>query len=275
MDTITFTTSVSRLFATLGSAAAPLLIDVRGANAYQADKVVIASAIWRDPSAVTQWMHYLPVHRPIVVYCVRGHEISKNTCSALRAAGFDAASLNGGIEAWKQAGHAVTAKQPTLGIPSAVNQPSRWITRERPKIDRIACPWLIRRFIDPHAEFIYVSAANVLEKAAELGAIPYDIPNVQFSHRDERCSFDALIEDFALNDPALTDLAAIVRGADTGKPALTPQSPGLLAISLGLSALYRDDHAMLQQGMMVYDALYAWLKSARGEAHNADLFATA
>jgi len=274
MDTIAFTTSVSRLFSTLGSAAAPLLIDVRSANAYQTDSAVIASATWRDPSAVAQWMRYLPAHRSIVVYCVRGHEISKNTCSALRAAGFDAASLDGGIEAWRKAGHAVTAKQTALGIPSAVNQPSRWITRERPKIDRIACPWLIRRFIDPHAEFFYVPTAEVTEKADDLGAIPYDIPGVQFSHRGERCSFDALIEDFALSDPALTDLAAIVRGADTGKPGLTPQSPGLLAISLGLSHLHQDDHVMLQHGMMIYDALFAWLKGAHSEVHNADLFKT-
>ena len=149
---------------------------------------------------------------------------------------------------------------------------SKWVTRERPKIDRIACPWLIRRFIDPRAEFLYVPSDQVRAVAAAEQAIPYDVPDVQFSHRGERCSFDAFLADFAIDDPALADLALIVRGADTGKPELTPQSAGLLAISLGLSVNYPDDHAMLEQGMVVYDALYAWVRTARTEVHNADLF---
>ncbi len=149
---------------------------------------------------------------------------------------------------------------------------SRWVTRARPKIDRIACPWLIRRFIDPRAQFLYVPAAQVLALAKTEQAIPYDVPDVQFSHRGELCSFDAFLADFALDDPALADLARIVRGADTGKLELTPQSPGLLAVSLGLSLNYADDHAMLEHGMVVYDALYAWIRGARAEINNADLF---
>jgi len=148
---------------------------------------------------------------------------------------------------------------------------SKWVTRERPKIDRIACPWLIRRFIDPRAEFLYVPSDQVRAVAAAEQAIPYDVPDVQFSHRGELCSFDAFLADFALDDPALAELALIVRGADTGKPELTPQSPGLLAISLGLSANFQDDHAMLEQGMVVYDALYAWIRSTLAKSHNADL----
>jgi hypothetical protein len=147
---------------------------------------------------------------------------------------------------------------------------SRWITRERPKIDRIACPWLIRRFIDSRAEFLYVPSAEVRAVAQVENAIPYDVPGVQFSHRGEQCSFDAFLADFALDDPALAELALIVRGADTGKPELTPQSPGLLAVSLGLSLNYADDHAMLEQGMVVYDALYAWIRSRAPDRH-ADL----
>ena len=146
---------------------------------------------------------------------------------------------------------------------------SKWVTRERPKIDRIACPWLIRRFIDPSAQFLYVPSAEVRAVAEAEQAIPYDVSDVQFSHRGELCSFDAFVADFGLGDPALADLALIVRGADTGKLELSPQSPGLLAISLGLSVNYADDHAMLEQGMVIYDALYAWVRSAR--AHNADL----
>jgi hypothetical protein len=139
---------------------------------------------------------------------------------------------------------------------------SKWVTRERPKIDRIACPWLIRRFIDPRAEFHYVPSAEVRAVAEADQAIPYDVPDVQFSHRGDLCSFDAFLADFSINDPALAELALIVRGADTGKPELTPQSPGLLAVSLGLSINYPDDHAMLEHGMVVYDALYSWIRSA-------------
>jgi hypothetical protein len=146
---------------------------------------------------------------------------------------------------------------------------STWVTRERPKIDRIACPWLIRRFIDPRAEFLYVPSAEVRAVAKARQAIPYDVPDVQFSHRGELCSFDAFVADFDLHDAALADLALIVRGADTGKPGLTPQSAGLLAISLGLSINYPDDHAMLEHGMVVYDALYAWIRSARAPVHDA------
>ena len=149
---------------------------------------------------------------------------------------------------------------------------SKWVTRERPKIDRIACPWLIRRYIDPRAQFLYVPAAEVRTVAQAQQAIPYDVPEVQFSHRGDLCSFDAFLEDFELDDPALAELARIVRGADTGRLELAPQSSGLLAVSLGLSVNYADDHAMLEQGMVVYDALYAWIRSARAEVHNADLF---
>jgi hypothetical protein len=146
---------------------------------------------------------------------------------------------------------------------------SKWVTRARPKIDRIACPWLIRRFIDPRAEFLYVPSAQVRAVAEAEQAIPYDVPDVQFSHRGDLCSFDAFLADLAIDDPALAELALIVRGADTGKPELTPQSPGLLAVSLGLSINDPDDHAMLEHGMVVYDALYSWIRAARAEAGNA------
>ena len=144
---------------------------------------------------------------------------------------------------------------------------SKWVTRERPKIDRIVCPWLIRRFIDPRAQFLYVPSAEVRAVAKAEQAIPYDVPEVQFSHRGELCSFDAFLADFGLDDPALAELALIVRGADTGKLELTPQSPGLLAVSLGLSLNYPDDHAMLEHGMVIYDAFYAWIRSARAQPH--------
>ena len=143
----------------------------------------------------------------------------------------------------------------------------KWVTRERPKIDRIACPWLISRFIESEAEFLYVPAGEVLAVARDTGAIPYDVPGVELSHVGEQCSFDAFLAKYALTDPALERLAVIVRGADTSRPDLTPQCEGLLAVSYGLSANYPDDHEMLKHGMVMYDALYAWCKDGQEEVH--------
>jgi len=143
----------------------------------------------------------------------------------------------------------------------------KWVTRERPKIDRIACPWLVSRFIDRDPEFLFVPPADVLAVAHDQDAIPYDVPDVELSHVGELCSFDAFLRKYELDDPALAELAAIVRGADTARPELAPQAAGLLAISLGLSHNFRDDHEMLRQGMVMYDALYAWCRHARGETH--------
>jgi hypothetical protein len=144
----------------------------------------------------------------------------------------------------------------------------QWITRERPKIDRIACPWLIKKFIDPHAQFLYVPTNEVVKIASETGAIPYDIPGVELTHEGELCSFDVFLKKYKLNDPALDQLALIVRGADTSRLDLSPQSAGLYAVSLGLSQIFGNDHEMLQHGMVVYDALYRWCRDCQGEAHN-------
>ena len=143
----------------------------------------------------------------------------------------------------------------------------QWITRERPKIDRIACPWLIQRFIDPEAQFLYVPTDGVFRVAEETGAIPYDIPDAELSHVGELCSFDTFLQKYQLTDPALQSLAVIVRGADTDKLDLAPQAAGLLAISLGLSHNYQHDHEMLAQGLVIYDALYAWCKYVKTEPH--------
>jgi hypothetical protein len=142
----------------------------------------------------------------------------------------------------------------------------KWVTRERPKIDRIACPWLIARFIDKDAEFLYVPTAEVMTFARRTGATPFDVPDVEYGHHGEKCSFDAFVERHHLVDPAMRRLADIVRGADTGRLDLTAQSPGLLAISQGLSAVFADDHEMLRHGMVVYDALYAWCRAQVGKA---------
>lgn len=144
----------------------------------------------------------------------------------------------------------------------------KWVTRERPKIDRIACPWLIARFIDKEPEFLYVTSNKVLETAKATGATPYDIPGVEMGHDGELCSFDAFIKKYRLTDPALSQLATIVRGADTDRLDLAPQAAGLLAISLGLSRNFVNDQEMLAQGMILYDALYAWCRELQGETHN-------
>ncbi len=261
---------VSSLRRRLGSRGSPLAIDARRTPAYEGDTVTLPGALRRAPESVSQWGPALPQGRPVVVYCVHGHEVSQSTAQALCGLGIDASYLEGGIEAWKQSGAPTLLRQSGPGFAPGV--PTRWVTRARPKIDRIACPWLIHRFIDPEAAFLYVPADEVTAVAQRENAIAYDVPDVRFSHRGERCSFDAFIEDFGLRDPALDTLAAIVRGADTGRPELTPQSPGLLSVSLGLSELFGDDHEMLEHGMMVYDALYAWSSRAQDEIHNAKLF---
>ena len=181
---------------------------------------------------------------------------SQNAAAALGQAGIKASYLEGGLEeGWK------TTEGPLDRKP--VNAATRWVTRERPKIDRIACPWLIARFVDPEAEFIYVPSGEVLTAAKQREAVPYDVPDVHFTHEGELCSFDAFLKHYRLTDPALQALATIVRGADTGRLDLTPQSAGLLAISQGLSRNFGDDHEMLAHGMVMYDALYTWCREAR------------
>lgn len=143
----------------------------------------------------------------------------------------------------------------------------RWITREHPKIDRVACPWLIARFIDREAEFVFVPPPRVQEEAAKLGAIPFDVEGVELTHDGPRCSFDAFLAKYEIRDAALDTIATIVRGADTARLDLAPQCAGLLAVSLGLSRLFRDDHEMIAHGFVVYDALYAWCREAADETH--------
>lgn len=238
----------------------PLVIDVRRESAFAQSDEVIAGALRRDPDAVQEWAPTLPRAGEVVVYCVHGHEVSQSAAGALSQRGIRSRFLDGGLAGWKAVGGALARKPLGAG--------TRWVTRERPKIDRVACPWLIARFIDPKAEFLYVPAAQVRAVAAEREAVAYDVPDVAFSHVGERCSFDALVAAYGLqSDPALELLATIVRGADTGRLELAAQSAGLLAVSLGLSRLFADDHAMLRQAMTMYDALYLWCREGQDESH--------
>ena len=238
----------------------PLIIDVRRRQAFRAASEMIEGALWRDPERVAEWAGELPRASRVVAYCVHGHEVSQGVAKALAGRGLSAQYLQGGIEeGWKAAGGALDRK--------AAGANTRWVTRERPKIDRIACPWLVARFVDPGAEFLYVPTKEVLAAAKERDATAYDIPDVHFSHEGERCSFDAFLKHYRLSDPALEQLAVIVRGADTARLDLAPQAPGLAAISLGLSRNFADDHEMLKAGMVMYDALYAWCKGGQDEVH--------
>jgi rhodanese-related sulfurtransferase len=257
---MTHSMSFPDLEAGLRSRNPPLLIDVRRRAAFLAATEMASGALRRDPEEPERWAPALPRAATVVVYCVHGHEVSQGVARALRERDMDAVFLEGGIEeGWKAGGGALDAKPREAG--------TRWVTRERPKIDRIACPWLVSRFVDAGAEFFYVPASTVREAARTMHAVPYDIPEVRFSHAGPLCSFDAFLEHYRLTDPALRRLATIVRGADTGELGLAPEAAGLLAISRGLSLNFTDDREMLAQGLAMYDALYAWCREGLDEAH--------
>ena len=249
------------LYGAIGTAGAPLVFDVRRDAGFDADDRMLVGALRRVPGDVAQWAHEVPAGRPVVAYCAHGHAVSQGVATTLQASGIAARYLEGGIAEWTERGLPLRNKRAAAE--------GGWVTRERPKIDRIACPWLIRRFIEPEALFLFAPTERVFAVAAETGAIAYDIPGAEpFSHDGELCSFDAFLKVYGIKDPALDALALIVRGADTARLELTPQSPGLLALSLGLAANFADDHAMLEHGMIMYDAFYAWCRSLQGETHN-------
>ncbi len=262
-----FFISADDLSRTLGSADAPVLIDVRRRAAYDQSERALPAARWRDHLTTRVWGRDIEPARPHVVYCVHGHNVSQLAAAELRAMGRDVRVLEGGFEHWAKAGHPTILKGALPRRDEAAA--SRWVTRVRPKIDRIACPWLISRFIDRDAIFQFVEPAHVLKVAEENGGIAYDIEGAAFTHDGPLCTFDTLIRDFGLRDPHLDALALIVRGADTARLDLAPEAAGLLAVSLGISAQSGgDDHAALARGFPVYDALYAWHRLATGETHN-------
>lgn len=263
-----FFVSPNELWSSLATASAPQIIDVRQRDVYDSARNLLPGALWRDPAHALQWATELDRSRPIVVACKAGHQLSQGVAAELRGAGFDAGVLEGGYEGWTTAGLPLVARAALDRL--APNRPSLWVTRRRPKIDRIACPWLIRRFLDPSARMLFVDPEEVTNVAKERGAIPFDIADIELSHEGERCTFDTILKLFGLEgERSLARLALIVRGADTARPDIAPEAAGLHAISLGLSALAGDDdHGLLQHGFLVYDALFAWLRFAAGERHN-------
>jgi len=256
------TAQLSRL---IGTPDAPVLIDLCTDEDFALDPRLIPTAFRHAFTDIESLVDRLQ-HKRVVIYCQKGKKISAGTSAMLRSHGIRAETLVGGQFAWRDAELPMIAeaKIPTR---NAAKQ-SVWVTRHRPKIDRIACPWLIRRFIDPNAQILFVPPATVLDVAEKFNATPFDIDDVFWSHRDDQCTFDTMLLEFKLKTEPLERLATIVRGADTNKHELAPESAGLLAASLGLSRMYKDDIEQLTAGMMLYDAFYRWARDATDEGHD-------
>jgi rhodanese-related sulfurtransferase len=253
--------TVERLARLVGTSACPAIIDVRPGAAE-----LLPASTRRSAEGVSEWAGTL-AGRKAVVACVHGQERSAGVAALLRSEGIVAETLEGGFAAWRDAGLPVidAAKLP----PRDQTGRTVWVTRARPKVDRIACPWLIRRFVDPAACFLFVAPADVAGVAERFAATPFDVDGAFWSHRGEKCSFDTMVEEFGLGSiEALSHLATIVRGADTARPEIAPQAAGLLAASLGLSRIFSDDLEQLEAGMLLYDAFYRWCRDAVDETHD-------
>ena len=262
-DTIT----ISQLSRLIGLPDAPILLDVRTEEDYATDPRLLPASFRRNARTVTSWAADY-AGRSVAVICQRGLKLSQGVAAWLRQSGARAEVLEGGFDAWaKSAGEGMLLR-PDHIPPRDVQGRTVWVTRSRPKIDRVACPWLIRRFIDPTAVFLFVAPSEVAAVADRFGATPFDVEGVFWSHRGEFCTFDVLVEEFGLASEPLTRLATIVRGADTDRLDLAPEAAGLLAASLGLSRMYREDLAQLDAAMGLYDAFHRWARDATTETHN-------
>ena len=257
--------TVPQLARLVGLPNAPVIVDVRVEEDITADPRLLPASRLRKFPDVATWAPDC-VGRSIVVTCQKGLKLSQGVAAWLRHEGIDAQTLEGGFEAWRNAGELLvrTAKLPA---PDAKGR-TVWVTRARPKIDRVACPWLIRRFVDPGAVFLFVAPSEVTAVAERFQATPFDIEGVFWSHRGDGCTFDAMIEEFELKSDPLLRLARIVRGADNNRLDLAPQCAGLLAASLGLSRMHRDDLAQLDAALGLYDAFHRWCRDATAETHN-------
>ena len=257
--------SSDKLARLIGTPACPVLIDVRLDEDFTADPRLIPGTRRRNHLTVAEWSPEFS-GRSVVVICKRGQKLSEGVAAWLRHAGAAAEVLEGGKEAWTKAGLPTV---PVDMLPARNSQGQTvWVTRARPKIDRIACPWLIRRFVDPSAIFLFVTSSEVEAVGERFGAAPFDIENVFWSHRGELCTFDVMVDEFGLGIEPLKRLATIVRAADTGRLDLSPEAPGLIAASLGLSRMYGDDLEQLEAGIALYDAFYRWCRDATDETHN-------
>jgi len=253
--------SSEKLVRLVGTPACPALVDV-GSEPGEC----IPGSVRRRAEDVGQWAAEL-AGRSAVVVCARGAKLSAGAAAWLRHEGVEAEILEGGVAAWREAGLPLLAEARLP--PRDPGGRTIWVTRARPKVDRIACPWLIRRFVDPGAVFLFVAPAEVAAVGERFGAAPFDVEGVLWSHRGELCTFDVMVEELGLGGfPGLARLAPIVRGADTARPELAPQSAGLLAASLGLSRMFADDLRQLEAGMLLYDSFYRWCRDAVDETHD-------
>lgn len=257
--------SVDKLWKLAGTPRCPVIVDVRTAEDFAKDPRLVPGSVRFDYASAPRWGSTFSGQQ-VVVLCQRGAKLSQGTAAWLRLAKSDAVTLEGGFAAWLEAGLPLVPMA-KLPAPDADGR-TVWVTRHRPKIDRIACPWLIRRFVDPGASFLFVPPADVIDVSQRFSATPFDVEDVVWSHRGDLCTFDVMIEAFGLTSDPLSRLAMIVRGADTGRLDLAPEAAGLLAVSLGLSRMFSDDLAQLDAGMLIYDALYRWCRDATGETHN-------
>ena len=261
------TISAEKLARLIGTPKCPVLVDVRTDEDFASDPRLVPGSIRRPFAQVADWAHELSGRAAIVV-CQKGLKLSHGAAAWLRHAGIPADSLEGGALAWAQAQLPMV---PADRIPPPDPQGRTiWVTRSRPKIDRIACPWLIRRFVDPTAVFLFVPTPEVQGVAERFSATPFDIEgeDIFWTHRGDLCTFDVMVDEFGLATEPLKRLATIVRGADTARLDLAPEAPGLLAASLGLSRMYADDLAQLEAGLSLYDAFYRWCRDAAEETHN-------
>ena len=258
------TISIDKLARLIGTPHCPILLDVRTEEDFSADPKLIPGSMRRPHASAPDWGQELDGH-PAIVICQKGAKLSQGVAAWLRHAGTPADGLESGFEGWRKAGLPLvpTGKMPALDAQGR----TVWVTRARPKVDRIACPWLIRRFVDPRAVFLFVAPSEVDGVAERFAAMPFDVEGVHWSHRGDACTFDVMVEEFGLATAPLNRLAAIVRGADTGRFEAAPQAAGLLAASLGLSRMYSDDLAQLKAGMTLYDAFYRWCRDATEETH--------
>jgi rhodanese-related sulfurtransferase len=262
------TISSEKLARLIGRPDCPALIDVCTEEDFACDPRLVPGAVRRSFKDVAEWAPEFAGGRSAVVICQKGLKLSQGVAAWLRHAGVPADSLEGGALAWAAAGLPMVPVEKLP--PRDAKGRTVWVTRSRPKVDRIACPWLIRRFVDPAAVFLFVNPSEVFGVADRFGATPFDVEGegVFWSHRGERCTFDVMVEELGLATEPLLRLAAIVRGADTARMDLAPEAAGLLAASLGLSRMYADDLAQLEAGMGLYDAFYRWCRDAVDETHN-------
>ncbi|NND92286.1 MAG: sulfurtransferase [Granulosicoccus sp.] len=257
--------TVANLLRLIGTPECPVIVDISLDPDFEADPYLIPTS-FRHPHDDRQGLIQRLGGRRCVISCQQGIKLSQGMVAYLRNEGIHAEYLSGGMYGWRDSKD--TLRISAAVIPDAVDGSTLWVTRHRPKIDRIACPWLIRRFVDPQARFLFVSPTEVKGVASRYGATPFDVEEVFFSHRGEQCTFDTMLQEFGLQSVALKRLAAVVRAADTNRHEQSPQAAGLLAISVGLSRQYSDDVQQLGAGMGIYDALYRWARDGYEETHD-------